>query len=214
MNGGTLGFTGTSSGTPLSSNVTITAGDTATFAPNGTQYYSGTLSGGGTLDINAGGTFFFYAGTVSSGFSGTIEFGSSNATVDRSGGTAGANYGTGLFDLGTGSVLLENRLGSTYTMGALQGSSGSTITGATTASAGTTIYSIGAAGLSTTYAGKITSRQRLSRGSNRPHTYWRPTDFNRWQQHLFRPNHHFSAERCRSVTVSSNTGSIGTGSVD
>ena len=110
------------------------------------------LTGDGTLHVitNAG-TVFTMAGNMN-GFSGTISADAiQNVRFNPSTGS-----GDAIFDLGSKTVLLNNRNGDlTIQLGALIGGANVTLQGASSASKPTT-YVIGGRNLDTTFAGKIT----------------------------------------------------------
>lgn len=104
------------------------------------------ISGSGTFTVNGNMNNFF--GTVfltnSTGFfrfnsSGNVAFGSANTT----------------YDLGTGSATLNNRNGTTITLGALTGGSGTFLSGAGNSAGGASTYLIGGKNIGTTFAGTI-----------------------------------------------------------
>ena len=110
------------------------------------------MIGDGTVQIitNAGVTFTM-AGNMN-GFSGIIKA-TAIANV-RFNGSVGS--GNALFEMGNGTVLLNNRNGgTTYYLGALSGGANVTLQGASSANSLST-YVIGGRNLDTTFAGKIT----------------------------------------------------------
>jgi autotransporter-associated beta strand protein len=128
----------------------------------GTNVFSGPWSGGGTATFSITNTTVFSADM--SGMTGTMAFDTSTGIVQFNNNTnknlcVGSAAAT--FDLGTGSLQLRNFNGGglTYNLGALIGGPNTVLSGRATNSAaiaGTT-YSIGANGVSTTYAGIITN---------------------------------------------------------
>lgn len=111
---------------------------------------SGTWSGTNTLNISMASGTFTVGGDVS-GFHGTIALGSSGGTFRFYGSTGSADT---TFDLGNGTVTLNNRNGVTVTLGALTGGGGTFLSGAGAVNAPST-YIIGGKNLDTTFAGTV-----------------------------------------------------------
>ncbi|HYO09041.1 MAG TPA: autotransporter-associated beta strand repeat-containing protein, partial [Tepidisphaeraceae bacterium] len=110
----------------------------------------GALAGGGTFNLNTGSTVTLAGDT--SGFAGALNL-TNNGFLRFNGGLGSANAA---FDLGVGTGNLLSRNGNvTIALGALRGGANTRVTGASSAGNLTT-YSIGGAGLSTTFAGGIT----------------------------------------------------------
>jgi len=110
----------------------------------------GDWSGTNTLNISMPSGTFTVSGDMS-GFSGTVALGASAGTF-RFYGSTGSSAAT--FDLGSGTVTLNNRNGTTITLGALTGGSGTFVSGAGSANTAST-YIVGGKNLDTTYAGII-----------------------------------------------------------
>jgi fibronectin-binding autotransporter adhesin len=171
MGGGTYQSASGSGGTlAVGQNFSATSGTSSTIQSTSTGnnlYIQGSISGGG-----AGTTLNFLGGeTLStsslSGYTGTFEFGSfGSGTVRLDFASTGAAGGSSnaIFDLGASTTTLEAYNGggsgtgaftNAIPLGALEGSAaGATLAGASHSSS--TVYAIGALGLTTTFAGKIT----------------------------------------------------------
>ena len=130
-----------------------------TSAGGNNNIVTGPWSGTNTLNVNigGGGTFSISAATFAN-FAGTIALGGGAGTFrfNSGGGSPCTGSATTAFDLGTGTASLVNRNGAglTYNLGALSGGSGTILSGAPSTD-GFSTYSIGAIGLSTTFAGTI-----------------------------------------------------------
>ncbi|HEY3761665.1 MAG TPA: autotransporter-associated beta strand repeat-containing protein [Verrucomicrobiae bacterium] len=128
-----------------------------------TDVWSAPWSGTGNVTFastNSNNLFVFAEGI--SGLNGNLSFGSSSNAF-RFNNKTNNNDCTGSasvdFNLGTGSATLYNFSGAglTYNLGSLAGGAGTTLSGAITnaGGVGTSTYSIGADGTTTTFAGKI-----------------------------------------------------------
>jgi autotransporter-associated beta strand protein len=152
-NNSTLQFNA-SKGNDLSVNGTVAL----VYGDNQNVTYSGALSGSGTVNVYTlgAGSLVNYSGAMDQ-FSGTLNLGNITGGSFRLN-NGGANTAAGgpnlILDLGTAPVTFNNRNGTTITLGGLIGGSGPILSGAQTGT-GTTTYSIGAANLSTTFAGNI-----------------------------------------------------------
>ncbi len=118
---------------------------------------SGTLTGGGVLTVTglSSGRVFSLGGDMS-GFTGTVALGAATGTLRLNSSSSNINTGGSgaTFDLGSGSAFLVNRNGGTFSLGALTGGPGTTLSGASSNNA-TTTYSIGGAGTDGTFAGTV-----------------------------------------------------------
>jgi len=156
----------------ITNNITITnpvvvAGPATTFTligtTPGTNVFNGLWTGSGTATFTMTNIMTFVSDL--SGFSGTLAFGTSSGFLQFNNATnkspcTGSAAAT--FNLGTGSEQLDNFNGGglTYNLGALIGGSNTVVSGRTSnnvAVVSGTTYSIGANGLSTTFAGIITN---------------------------------------------------------
>jgi len=123
---------------------------------------SGVISGNRTLlvtGLSAGRTLSL--GASMSQFNGTLSVDDSSQGFVRfnfSGTNSNRGSTTTIFDLGNSQATLTNRNGGgqTYNLGALSGGANTILTGASATGATSSIYSIGALGLDTTFAGSIT----------------------------------------------------------
>jgi fibronectin-binding autotransporter adhesin len=123
---------------------------------NNNQALSGAWYGSGTLNVNIASTFSVQGDM--SGFSGTVTVGSGGTF--RFYGSTGSSSAT--FNLGSGTASLVSRNGGTVNLGALSGSGGTTVSGATATDAPTT-YVIGGNNSSTTFSGRITDGSTAAR---------------------------------------------------
>ena len=151
FNGGNLTFSG--SGQPSYANaLTINSNSTILSQGGNNNIVSGTWSGSATATLNismASGTFTI--GGNMTGFPGTVALGNSAGFFRFNGSSGSANTA---FDLGTGTVTLNNRNGVTVTLGALSGGSGTFLSGAGSVNA-PSFYIVGGKNLNTTFAGTI-----------------------------------------------------------
>lgn len=146
LNGGALNVNAA-----IPNNILVTA--TSILMTSSQQTITGSLSTSGmqTLYLNPN-SFLFTLGGVMDDFTGTIKFGASTGSVRLLNNLGSVNAA---FDLGTNSAILMNRNGGvTIDLGALAGGTQTALKGANSVVA-TTIYSIGALGTSTTFAGHI-----------------------------------------------------------
>jgi len=149
LNGGTLVDGSTSFANPIACSGT----NTWIISGGVNASPSSTLTGSGRLLLSPIASGQFTPVGDWSGFSGTIFFTGVNAQMRIYGGNSGSAGAT--FDLGTNNGKLYNRNGSlTVQLGALAGGAGTTLSGASAATAPTT-YMIGANNLDSTFAGKI-----------------------------------------------------------
>ncbi len=127
--------------------------NTWTCYASGTIYPGASLAGTGQLNLNITGNGVFSPGGDWSQFAGTLAWAPGNGAACRLYGTLGSANAS--WNLGTSTANIYNRNGGvTISFGALTGGSGTSITGASTATALTT-YSIGALGLNSTFNGRI-----------------------------------------------------------
>ena len=115
---------------------------------------NGAWTGSATVNVISTNGILLTLGGSMTGFDGLVNFGGSNGSA-RLYGSLGSTTAT--FDLGTNSFTLHTRDGgNTFYLGALTGGTGTTLSGASNSNGFTTIYSIGALGIPTVFAGKIT----------------------------------------------------------
>jgi autotransporter-associated beta strand protein len=104
--------------------------------------------------IGTGATLNVPSASFGSNFSGTLSLGASNGNLRFVG--SGAVSTLGKFDLGTGSVLMNNRDGTpTVALGALAGGPNTTLGGSAATANVTTAITIGAANVDSTFNGRI-----------------------------------------------------------
>jgi autotransporter-associated beta strand protein len=121
-----------------------------------TSISSGTWSGSGLLIVSNTYNPFTVNGVLD-GFSGTILLATPNGSAFRfNSGGGNSSFGSlnATFNLGTGTASMFTRNAGTINLGALEGGSGTFLTGQS-ADTGTTVWSIGNNNLSTTFAGYI-----------------------------------------------------------
>jgi autotransporter-associated beta strand protein len=146
LNGGTLNVNAA-----ISNDIVVTATSALIAASQQTITSSLSTSGTQTLYLNPN-SFLFTLGGVMDGFTGTVQFGNSTGSMRLLNNLGSVNAA---FDLGTSSGVLMNRNGGmTIDLGALSGGAQTTLKGANSVVA-TTVYSVGALGTSTTFAGHI-----------------------------------------------------------
>jgi autotransporter-associated beta strand protein len=166
-NGTTLDVTNTS-GTVTLTNVMNISGASTTIRElgTGTNVFGGQWIGSGTATFNTTNVLDLVVfNTGLSNFAGTISCGTSVSTFrfnNRTNDNPCKGSTSAAFDLGTGSanLLNYNGAGLTYDLGSLAGGPNTTLSGRYTNNtfvAAATTYSIGANGLSTTFAGQITN---------------------------------------------------------
>jgi autotransporter-associated beta strand protein len=145
LNAGTLNNNAT-----IANTVNVTG--TTTLNTGNTTQWSGPIMGTGTLNVyNASGKTFTLAGSWT-GFSGTVTLGTSAGYFRWWGGLGSSNAA---FNLGTGSVTMNNRNGNvTIWLGALSGGPNTILQGASSYSNPTT-YEVGGNNASTTFNGTI-----------------------------------------------------------
>jgi fibronectin-binding autotransporter adhesin len=150
---------------PTGSNGTINMGNRFALGNNVTTY---TVTGNGTLNINAGTTVTrddLFADFTA--FTGNLNFaGSGGIRLFILGGRFGAGFTNASVDLsGSASFAPQtNSTGNPVNIGALSGNSTTAVLGA--GSAGAPNYTVGAKGLSTTYAGSMAGNAILTKVGN------------------------------------------------
>ena len=157
--GGTLDLT--VGGEPtFANNLTVTTNSALTSAGGNNNIVSGAWTGGTNVTVNVNmsstGTFSVNGSMVN--YFGTVELGNNTGFLRFNAGGGNAEFGAtnATIDLGTGTATLECRNPGTIAVGALEGSSGTILTGPT-ATAGTLLWAIGSNtnNPSTTYYGTI-----------------------------------------------------------
>ena len=124
---------------------------TVAINPSGSRSMNGAWSGSGTVNLtNAGSSQLTLGGSMAT-FSGELSLGASTGSVRLFGNTGSA---TTAFDLGSSTVTLLTRNGTTIHLGSLSGGSGTKLAGAAS-DAVTTTFSVGANHASTLFAGSI-----------------------------------------------------------
>ena len=149
FNGGTVSFNVPNQQTYANS-LDVDGPGTIVSAGGYNNIVSGAWSGTNTLNVSMASGTFTLGGDMNN-FFGTVALGSSAGYFRFYGSTGSANT---TFDLGNGTVTLNNRNGVTVTLGALTGGSGTFLSGAGSANA-PSIYVVGDKNLDTTYAGTI-----------------------------------------------------------
>jgi fibronectin-binding autotransporter adhesin len=183
LNNATISGKGSSSGSSISYtlpyNIDVLGTDTINTGKNFAVGINGTVDtvyGSGTLIFNQNGA----AGTTSTitsnfsgaspnNFTGTLEVTGTTGTTNVvraivNGGQFGSGVPNGTFDL-EGVVQFQVRTnsgGNTILLGALKGTASTPILGGTNNAAGSPIYSVGALGLNTTFAGMIQQNAGLT----------------------------------------------------
>lgn len=128
-------------------------GGSVAINPSGSRNMSGAWSGAGTINLTNTGSNLLTLGGSMANFSGDLSLGASTGLVRLYGNTGSANTA---FNLGSSTVTLFTRNGgSSFNLGSLTGSGGTTLSGASSATTLTT-YTIGALDTSTTFHGRIT----------------------------------------------------------
>jgi autotransporter-associated beta strand protein len=149
FNGGSVSFT--VGGQPTYANpLNVIAPSALVSAGGNNNIVSGAWSGTSILNLSVASGTFTVAGNMNN-FFGTVALGSSAGYFRFNGSAGGANT---TFDLGNGTVTLNNRNGVTVTLGALTGGSGTSVSGAGAADAPST-YIVGGKNLDTTFSGTI-----------------------------------------------------------
>ncbi len=144
---GTLGFSADQS------NALVIDG-TVAINPSGSRTMNGAWSGSGTIHLTNTGSNLLTLGGSMATFTGDLSLGASTGSIRLYGNTGSS---TTAFDLGTSTATLFTRNGgSPFNLGALTGSSGTFLSGASSTTA-VTNYVVGALGTSTTFSGKITN---------------------------------------------------------
>ena len=144
---GTLGFSADQA------NALIIGGSVAV-NPSGSRTLNGTWSGAGTINIANMGSNLLTLGGSMANFVGDLLFGASTGSIRLYGNTGSA---AAALDLGSSTATLFTRNGgSSFSFGSLAGASGTTLSGASSATTVTT-YMIGALDTSTLFAGRITN---------------------------------------------------------
>jgi len=149
FNGGTVSFNVSSQPT-YANPLDVDGPGTIVSAGGNNNIVSGAWSGTNTLNVSMTNGTFTLGGDMDN-FFGTVALGSSAGYFRFYGSTGSANT---TFDLGNGTVTLNNRNGVTVTLGALTGGSGTFLSGAGAANAPST-YIVGGKNLNTTFAGTI-----------------------------------------------------------
>ena len=137
------------------SNALVIDGTVALNPSGNPRAMNGAWSGSGTINLTNTGSNALTLGGSMANFSGNVNFGTSTGSVRLYGNTGSA---TTAFDLGSSTVTLHTRNGTTINLGSLTGSSGTKLSGAASDSV-TTTFSVGATHASTTFAGSITNSQ-------------------------------------------------------
>jgi fibronectin-binding autotransporter adhesin len=149
FNGGTVSFTVGNQPT-YANPLNVIAPSTLVSAGGNNNIVSGAWSGTNTLNLSVATGTFTLGGNMNN-FFGTVALGSSAGYFRFYGSTGSTNT---TFDLGNGTVTLNNRNGVTVTLGALTGGSGTFVSGAGAADAPST-YIVGGKNLNTTFDGTI-----------------------------------------------------------
>jgi autotransporter-associated beta strand protein len=153
LNGGTVHFTGSTSGANGYYNPIVVGSATTTTIAGGVQL-AGNITGTGTLDIAVGSgstvSLMATAGMLSS-YDGYIEMGTSAGALRFNGVTGGSGFG---LDMGTATATLNTRTAGTFTIGSLAGGASTIVEGSTSSNSGDN-YTIGGLGATTTFAGTL-----------------------------------------------------------
>jgi len=148
LNNGTLHFNSVSAGNSLA----VTGTNTLEITSQGANsYLPFNLTGSGHLNLTMDGNSVFTPSGDWSGFSGYIYFSGSKSLRAFSQTVGSANAA---WDLGSGTASIYNQAGGyTILLGALFGGSGTSLSGASSASVGTTTYQVGDLNTNCTFNG-------------------------------------------------------------
>ena len=146
LNGGTINQ---SSGNWIANTISNQGVSTLNFNYNSTYYPTLNLTGGGILNVNATGGGVFTPGGTQGSFTGTVNV---NGDMRESSSPFGSS--AAVWNLGATGGIYNKNGGITVNLGALTGAAGSSLSGASSATALTT-YVVGGLGASTTFGGLI-----------------------------------------------------------